>query len=125
MMDGEVGGCICVFLVLFYSPAGFLDILVILDEKGGRGRGWLPMYSLERHRSLDLGCLLLRSIWGGCKEKFPGFILEYSDGFIEYILSTCNHSCYDIRLKNVAVDWMSENEGLSDVLPVVRSSHTI
>jgi hypothetical protein len=62
---------------------------------------------------------------GGCKEKFPGFILEYSDGFIEYILSTCNHSCYDIRLKNVAVDWMSENEGLSDVLPVVRSSHTI
>lgn len=72
-MDGEVGGCICVFLVLFYSPAGFLDILVILDEKGGRGGGWLPMYSLEVHRSLDLGCLLLRSIWGGMQGEISWF----------------------------------------------------
>lgn len=72
-------------MVLFvYSPTGFLDILVIVDETKGK-RGWLVQLGSVQEPGSWIS-LLAFHLGGGCRESFfPGFTLEYSDGSIEYI----------------------------------------
>jgi hypothetical protein len=63
------------FFGLFYPSAGFLDILVILDEKEEEGMA-CTAWECTGTWILDLGCLFLHSNWGGGGGGLKGFFFK-------------------------------------------------